>query len=56
MEKQIIEWICKSHDCGLIVEEEDKPEPIIWTNGHICNFELLKKEQILVSNGEELFA
>ncbi len=29
------EWICK---CGHIVLAVERPEPIRWSDGHVCKF------------------
>lgn len=31
------DWLCK---CGHEVVAREKPQPIKWTDGHICTFEL----------------
>ena len=36
-------WICRKRtggeECGQLVVADTRPEPIQWTDGHICSFE-----------------
>lgn len=34
--KKMREWACS--DCGHLVIASDRPQPIRWTDGHICHF------------------
>lgn len=41
-------WICKrklkdGEVCGQIVMAAEKPQPIHWSDGHVCFFEEEKK-------------
>ena len=43
------DWICKY--CGHEVIAKEKPQPMRWTDGHICHFIKEEKEQ----NGVKLY-
>jgi hypothetical protein len=38
-----ITWVCRrrvgDEVCGYIVVSERRPDPIRWTDGHVCHFE-----------------
>ena len=36
------EWICAK--CGQEVTAKDRPEPMKWSDGHVCHFTEKKKE------------
>ena len=34
-------WVCR---CGQLLTAKEKPEPMIWDDGHVCHFIEEKRE------------
>ena len=44
-----ITWICRKRiegeECGHLVVSESRPDPIRWSDGHVCRFEKERNDE-----------
>ena len=42
-------WICRKRiegeECGHLVVAESRPDPIRWSDGHVCRFEKERNDE-----------